>query len=39
MTDLLADDDEANPALRLGAAMAGTEPLRDKLSWSTTVPG
>jgi glucose-6-phosphate isomerase len=31
VTDLLADDDEANPALRLGAAMAGTQPLRDKL--------
>jgi glucose-6-phosphate isomerase len=31
VTDLLADDDEANPALRLGAAIAGTEPLRDKL--------
>jgi glucose-6-phosphate isomerase len=31
VTDLLAEDDEANPALRLGAAMAGTEPLRDKL--------
>jgi glucose-6-phosphate isomerase len=31
VTDLLADDGEANPALRLGAAMAGTEPLRDKL--------
>jgi len=31
VTDLLADDDAANPALRLGAAMAGTEPLRDKL--------
>ena len=30
-SDLLAEDDEANPALRLGAAMAGTEPLRDKL--------
>jgi glucose-6-phosphate isomerase len=29
--DLLADDDEANPGLRLGAAIAGTEPLRDKL--------
>ena len=29
--DLLAEDDEANPALRLGAAMAGTDPLRDKL--------
>ena len=24
-------DDDANPALRLGAAMAGTDPLRDKL--------
>ena len=31
VSDLLADDDEANPALRLGAAMAGAEPLRDKL--------
>jgi glucose-6-phosphate isomerase len=31
VSDLLSDDDEANPALRLGAAMAGTEPLRDKL--------
>jgi len=31
VSDLLADDDEANPALRLGAAMAGTSPLRDKL--------
>jgi glucose-6-phosphate isomerase len=31
VTDLLADDDEGNPALRLGAVMAGTEPLRDKL--------
>ena len=28
---LLAEDDEANPALRLGAAMGGTSPLRDKL--------
>jgi glucose-6-phosphate isomerase len=41
VADLLADDDEANPALRLGAAMAGTDPLRDKLvlvddrSWIT----
>ena len=26
VADLLADDDDANPALRLGAAMAGTEP-------------
>ncbi len=31
VADLLADDDAANPALRLGAAMAGTEPFRDKL--------
>ncbi|HET7475438.1 MAG TPA: glucose-6-phosphate isomerase [Dermatophilaceae bacterium] len=31
VTDLLAADDEANPGLRLGAAMGGTQPLRDKL--------
>ncbi len=31
VADVLAEDDEANPALRLGAAMAGTEPRRDKL--------
>jgi len=31
VSDLLADDDEANPALRLGAVLAGTHPLRDKL--------
>ncbi len=31
VADLLAADDEANPALRLAAAMAGTSPLRDKL--------
>lgn len=31
VADLLAEDDEANPALRLGAAMAGTTPLRDKM--------
>ncbi len=31
VSDLLADDDEANPGLRLGAAMAGTSPLRNKL--------
>jgi glucose-6-phosphate isomerase len=29
--DLLAEDDEANPGLRLGAAIAGTDPLRNKL--------
>jgi len=32
VADLLAADDDANPALRLGAAMAGTHPLRDKLA-------
>lgn len=31
VADLLAVDDEANPGLRLGAAVAGSEPLRDKL--------
>jgi glucose-6-phosphate isomerase len=31
VSDLLAEDDEANPGLRLGAAIAGTEPLRNKL--------
>lgn len=31
VADLLAADDDANPGLRLGAAMAGTRPLRDKL--------
>jgi len=31
VADLLAKDDEANPALRLAAAMAGTDPMRDKL--------
>lgn len=31
VADVLAADDEANPALRLGAAMAGTSPLRGKL--------
>jgi len=31
VADLLADDDEANPALRLGSVLAGTDPLRDKL--------
>ncbi len=29
--DLLAADDDANPGLRLGAAIAGTTPLRNKL--------
>ena len=31
VADLLAADDDANPGLRLGAAMGGTSPLRDKL--------
>jgi glucose-6-phosphate isomerase len=31
VADLLAADDEANPGLRLGAAIGGTDPLRDKL--------
>ena len=31
VSDLLAADDEANPGLRLGAAIAGTDPLRNKL--------
>jgi glucose-6-phosphate isomerase len=30
VADVLSVDDDANPALRLGAAMAGTDPLRDK---------
>ena len=31
VADLLTADDDANPGLRLGAALAGTDPLRDKL--------
>jgi glucose-6-phosphate isomerase len=31
VADVLSADDDANPGLRLGAAMAGTDPLRDKL--------
>jgi glucose-6-phosphate isomerase len=31
VVDLLAEDDEGNPGLRLGAAIAGADPLRDKL--------
>ncbi|MBC9823334.1 glucose-6-phosphate isomerase [Terrabacter sp. MAHUQ-38] len=31
VADVLATDDDANPGLRLGAAMGGTDPLRDKL--------
>jgi glucose-6-phosphate isomerase len=31
VADVLAADDDANPGLRLGAAIGGTAPLRDKL--------
>ena len=31
VADVLSADDDANPGLRLGAAMAATNPLRDKL--------
>lgn len=31
VADLLAEDDEGNPALQLAAAIGGTKPLRDKL--------
>jgi glucose-6-phosphate isomerase len=31
VADVLSEDDEGNPALRLGAAIGGTRPLRDKL--------
>lgn len=31
VTDLLAADDDANPGLRLGAILGGTQPLRDKI--------
>jgi glucose-6-phosphate isomerase len=31
VADVLSADDDANPGLRLGAAMGGTTPLRDKL--------
>ncbi len=34
VADLLGDDDEANPALLLGAALGGTDPLRDKIVFS-----
>jgi glucose-6-phosphate isomerase len=30
VSDVLSADDDGNPGLRLGAAMAGTDPLRDK---------
>lgn len=37
--DLLTEDDEDNPGLRLGAALAGTAPLRDKLILSDAGSG
>ncbi|WP_010148531.1 glucose-6-phosphate isomerase [Serinicoccus profundi] len=39
VADLLAEDDEANPGLRLGAALAGTQPLRDKLLFTDAGSG
>ncbi|MGC5585724.1 glucose-6-phosphate isomerase [Ornithinimicrobium sp. W1679] len=39
VADLLADDDLGNPGLRLGAAMGGTEPLRDKLLFAEAGSG
>lgn len=39
VSDLLADDDWGNPALRLGAALGGTHPLRDKLLFSDAGSG
>ncbi len=34
VADLLSADDEGNPALLLGAALGGTDPLRDKIVFS-----
>jgi len=34
VADLLSADDEGNPALILGAALGGTDPLRDKIVFS-----
>ncbi|WP_134773466.1 glucose-6-phosphate isomerase [Ornithinimicrobium flavum] len=39
VADLLAEDDGANPGLRLGAALGGTEPLRDKLLFTDAGSG
>jgi hypothetical protein len=39
VADLLAEDDEGNPGLRLGAALGGTEPLRDKLLFTDAGSG
>ena len=39
VADLLAEDDAANPGLRLGAALGGTHPLRDKLLFADAGSG
>ncbi|MFK5635394.1 MULTISPECIES: glucose-6-phosphate isomerase [unclassified Ornithinimicrobium] len=39
VVDLLTDDDLGNPGLRLGAALGGTEPLRDKLLFTDAGSG
>ncbi|QFG68741.1 glucose-6-phosphate isomerase [Ornithinimicrobium pratense] len=39
VADLLAEDDLGNPGLRLAAALAGTEPLRDKLLFTDAGSG
>ncbi|WP_131104955.1 glucose-6-phosphate isomerase [Ornithinimicrobium sufpigmenti] len=39
VADLLAEDDSGNPGLRLAAALAGTEPLRDKLLFTDVGSG
>ena len=42
VTDLLAEDDGANPGLQLGAVLGGTSPLRDKVILAdagTQIPG
>jgi glucose-6-phosphate isomerase len=39
VVDVLTDDDLGNPGLRLGAALGGTEPLRDKLLFTDAGSG
>lgn len=39
VSDLLAEDDPGNPGLRLGAALAGTSPLRDKVLFTDAGSG
>jgi glucose-6-phosphate isomerase len=39
VADLLAEDDSGNPGLRLGAALGGTGPLRDKLLFTDAGSG